>query len=300
VNGALDLFVSRKCFKAAIMDVQVKLYLQGGHAWEFCCDEDDPVVFGLVSALPGADAGANLPSDGLVQVEAQSGERLFLSRSSLVSVEIIPITDEMAFRGVRRIAPSSFRLPESMATPSPFVLVPDALPGECIRALIEQALAQENSGAVLNAGQRGARELEFGGLEGALAQAFGLHLEKSRVALGVSGDPVETRIDFRLLAIGDGGAVDLDRNSDDLLCFVHHFYRQPKGFTGGGMRLFDGALALGARRAIGSFRDVDIADNALLIFPGQVVNAGLPVRREGLAFADRLFTVCGALRRGPK
>lgn len=281
------------------MDVQVRLYLQGGHAWEFCCDEDDPIVFGLVSALPGADAGANLPQDGLIQVEAQSGERLFLSRSSLVSVEIIPITDEMAFRGARRIAPASFGFPGSMASPSPFILIPDAVSGECRRALIEHALAQENSGATLeSARQRGARELEFGGLEGALAQALGLHLEKSRAALGVS-DPVDTRINCRLLAVGDGGAVDLDRNSDDLLCFVYHFYQQPKGFIGGGIRLFDGALASGARRVIDTFRDVDIADNALLIFPGHVVNAGLPVRCEGLAFADRLFTVCGALRRGP-
>lgn len=41
----------------------------------------------------------------------------------------------------------------------------------------------------------------------------------------------------------------------------------------------------------GSFRDVEIADNALLIFPGQVVNAGLPVRCEAHAFADRLFAL---------
>ena len=72
------------------MDVQVKLWLQGGHIWEFCCDEDDPIIFGLVSALPGADLGGNLPADGLIQVETRSGERLYIARSSIVSVDILP------------------------------------------------------------------------------------------------------------------------------------------------------------------------------------------------------------------
>jgi hypothetical protein len=75
------------------MEVRVKLLLRGGHGWEFCCNDDDPIVFGLVSALPGADVGGNLPPDGLVQIETRTGERLFLTRSSLVSVEIVPVAD---------------------------------------------------------------------------------------------------------------------------------------------------------------------------------------------------------------
>jgi hypothetical protein len=75
------------------MDVRIKLSLAGGHHWEFVCDEDDPLVAGIVSALPGATADASLPPDGLIQVESRSGERLFLTRSSLVAVSIshVPI-----------------------------------------------------------------------------------------------------------------------------------------------------------------------------------------------------------------
>src|SRR5262245_23174945 len=100
------------------MDVQVKLWLQGGHVWEFCCDEDDPVVFGLVSALSGS--GANLPPDGLIQIETRTGERLFLTSSSLVSVDIVQVTDEMQLLGARRLAvPSSGSSDQS--SPAPFV-----------------------------------------------------------------------------------------------------------------------------------------------------------------------------------
>lgn len=70
------------------MDIVVKLSLAGGHRWEFVCDEDDALVAGIVSALPGATADASLPPDGLIQVESRSGERLFLTRSSLVAVSI--------------------------------------------------------------------------------------------------------------------------------------------------------------------------------------------------------------------
>src|SRR5262249_54515338 len=108
----------------AKMDVQVKLWLQGGHVWEFCCDEEDPVVFGLLSALPGADTGANLPPDGLIQIETRTGERLFLTRSSLVSVDIVRVTDEMQLLGAKRLAaPSSGS--SDQASPAPFVLVAD-------------------------------------------------------------------------------------------------------------------------------------------------------------------------------
>lgn len=74
------------------MDVQVKLWLQDGHTWEFCCDEDDPVLFGLASALPGANLGSDLPADGLIQIKTRTGECLFLTRSSLVAMDIVPIT----------------------------------------------------------------------------------------------------------------------------------------------------------------------------------------------------------------
>jgi mannose-6-phosphate isomerase-like protein (cupin superfamily) len=73
------------------MEVRVKLLLRGGHSWEFSCKDDDPILFGLVSTLPGADVAGNLPSDGLIQIETRAGERLFLTRSSLVSVEIAPV-----------------------------------------------------------------------------------------------------------------------------------------------------------------------------------------------------------------
>ena len=108
------------------MEVRVRLLLRGGHGWEFCCKDDDPIVFGLVSALPGADVGGNLPPDGLVQIETRTGERLFLTRSSLVSVEIVPVADPLKFVGTKRLAAPSDSFPPGASVPSPFVLANNA------------------------------------------------------------------------------------------------------------------------------------------------------------------------------
>src|SRR5271169_4243653 len=125
------------------MEVRVKLLLRGGHGWEFCCNDDDPIVFGLVSALPGADIAGNLPPDGLVQIETRTGERLFLTRSSLVSVEIVPVANPLTFLGIRRLATAFASFPTAASVPSPFVLAHDVISDDVHPALLAHALSQD-------------------------------------------------------------------------------------------------------------------------------------------------------------
>jgi hypothetical protein len=63
--------------------------------------------------------------------------------------------------------------------------------------------------------------------------------------------------------------------------------------------LFDSGAEGGTGPAKASFRDVEISNNAMLIFPEKIRGAGLPVRCPSRAFADGLFVVGGSLRRGP-
>src|SRR5262249_59309105 len=84
------------------MDMEVKVWLRDGHVWDFCCDQDDAILLELVSALPGAAAGAHLPVAGVVQIEARTGERLFLARSSLVAVLVLPIANELPLSSADR------------------------------------------------------------------------------------------------------------------------------------------------------------------------------------------------------
>lgn len=277
------------------MEVQVKLLLQGGHVWEFCCQDADPIVFGLVSALPGADVAGNLPPDGLVQIETRTGERLFLTRSPLVSVEIVPVADPLKFLGTRRLTGPLVSIPPGASVSSPFVLIKDALPDDVHAALIAHVVNQD---AGASGSRNEMRELGLGPLEEPVAKALRSQMAQGGGILGVP-DQVEVELQFRLFAINDTQAVSWDANPADVLHMMYHSHKQPKGFTGGGIRLFDCRTENGMRHATTSFRDVEIGDNNLLIFPEHVVSAGLPVRCPTRAFADGLFVIHGTLRRGP-
>jgi hypothetical protein len=180
-----------------------------------------------------------------------------------------------------------------MSGPSPFVLAYDALPGHIHRALLEHALAQKNAYASQNPEQSVLRELGLGGLTQQVAIALRSKVEKSRSVFLVP-ESLETHAQFRLFAIGNNQAVPLDTESDDVLRLVYQFYRKPKMFTGGGVRLFDTQTA-NAKRA--AFRDLEVEDNSLLILSGDVVSAGLPVHSEKPLSDDALFVVSGTLRR---
>jgi hypothetical protein len=271
------------------MDVQVKLCLQGGHVWEFCCDEDDPIVFGLLSALPGAGSAANLPPDGLIQIETRTGERLFLTSSSLVSVDIVRITDEMQLLAAKRLAaPSSGSSCQS--TPAPFVLVPNALPDEVHKVLVGHVLAQE-----AEAKQQpvdGIFQLNLFPLVQAMEEGFRVHVDKGRSKLNI---PETSAVRFELFAIGDGKSMTWKNEADEIGSLIYQFHKQPKAFTGGGIRLFDSRTDSDTHES-STFRDLEIKDNSVLIMPEKVVSAGLPVHCPTRAFADGLFVLRGSIR----
>jgi SM-20-related protein len=275
-------------------DVRVKLLLQGGHRWEFYCDQDDPIIFGLLSALPGTGLNANLPPDGLVQIETRAGERLFLTRSSLVSLEIGHPTDPSKVDPEKHLTAFKSGIPEGMSGPSPFVLVPEALPNHIHRALIEHALARGNEASQSDPMRKEVRELGLGSLTQQVAMALRWNAEKSRAAFGIP-DTLETHAQFRMFAIGNAQEVPLNAESNDALRLVYHFYKTPRMFTGGGVRLFDMQTSNAQRRL--AFRDLEIEDNSLLVLPAHSVGAGLPVRCDNGEITDGLFVVYGALRR---
>src|SRR5262249_12605138 len=144
----------------------------------------------------------------------------------------------------------------------------------------------------------GVRELKLGPLEEPVAKVLRSVLAQS-VGIFAIADQTEVDLRLRLFAIGDAQTVSWEPNPADVLYVLYHFYKEPKGCTGGGVRLFDSRADDGIGPAKASFRDVEISNNAMLIFPEKVRGAGLPVRCPTHAFADGLFVVGGSLRRGP-
>lgn len=179
------------------MDVSIKLSLSGGHSWEFVCDEDDPLVMGVVSALPGATVDANLPADGLVQVESRSGERLFFSRGALVCVSI------------RRLPPNASGAVAVPPSAPAFLLLPEALPAEAAASVL--ALPELEGRGPLAAGSQDdidpavLPDDAVGTLIAVAAQAA------SAFAVAPDGP---TYLDLRLVRVAAGASLALRRRDD--------------------------------------------------------------------------------------
>jgi Rps23 Pro-64 3,4-dihydroxylase Tpa1-like proline 4-hydroxylase len=75
------------------------------------------------------------------------------------------------------------------------------------------------------------------------------------------------------------------RYRDRMLSGVYYFHAQPKGFTGGALRLH--VLS----REIASFIDVEPAHNTLLAFPSFAPHEVMPVQCPSGAFMDSRFAI---------
>jgi hypothetical protein len=170
------------------MDVLVSVSLEGGHTFEFVCDEGDPVVAGLVSALPGANVEANLPPDGLIQVKARSGERTFLTKQSLVAVIVNQMRPTKAPHG----EPSRYAI-----TPEPFVLLPSCLSEAMIAAL----LAAADNATKLSA-TPGVGEIELRFLPDAASACFAAAVAEAKLALSLVTEE-HTYLDIKIHAIAE-------------------------------------------------------------------------------------------------
>ncbi|MFN3359869.1 MAG: 2OG-Fe(II) oxygenase [Pseudanabaenaceae cyanobacterium] len=82
-----------------------------------------------------------------------------------------------------------------------------------------------------------------------------------------------------------------------VLTYVYYFYREPKGFTGGELRLYNMKEEGGYLVAADSYTDIQPLNNSVVFFMSGVMHEVLPVRCPSRLFADSRFTINGWLRR---
>ena len=80
---------------------------------------------------------------------------------------------------------------------------------------------------------------------------------------------------------------DRTRTQDRLLSGVYYFYREPKGFSGGQLRLH----RFGSDNEPGDYVDIEPAQNSLVIFPSWTTHEVLKVHCPSRAFEDYRFAI---------
>ena len=77
------------------------------------------------------------------------------------------------------------------------------------------------------------------------------------------------------------------------LTYVYYFNREPKGFTGGELRIYDDTIRNGKLAATDSFQVIEPRHNSIVFFQSPVMHEVMPVSMPSKQFRDARFTVNG-------
>jgi SM-20-related protein len=120
--------------------------------------------------------------------------------------------------------------------------------------------------------------------------------------LGHEPFPV-SQVEVQLTATNNGEyfRVHTDNGADSVqsreITFVYFFHREPRGFFGGELRIFDTKWENGNTVATQPYRMVYPLQNQIVFFPSYCLHEILPVGCPSEDFADSRFTVNGWLHR---
>jgi SM-20-related protein len=78
--------------------------------------------------------------------------------------------------------------------------------------------------------------------------------------------------------------------------YVYYFYREPKGFSGGELQIYDSKIENNFYVADATFRTVEPRNNSIVFFLSRYMHEVLRVSCPSKAFADSRFTINGWVR----
>ena len=293
-----------------LRDITLKIGLQGGKEHEVLLREDAPELVALFSALSRPESGSQF-----VQLPLDGGKvACSFHTSQLVSIVSAPPVvlnlEDVADRAGRpRNATGAYQPAHAAQLRRPrFVVVDDFLSAQEHDELLAYALISEaefQKGTVTTY-QPDVRQnlviLNFGEsvhsrlLENRLLTWFPLLAR----TLGMRLFPLAP-VESQLTAATDGYYFKM--HSDEapeiprVLSCIYYLHREPRGFAGGDLRLYDAIDQGGSRRAADTFTAVTPAANRLVVFPSEEFHEAMPVRCPSRKFADSRFAVTTWLHR---
>jgi Rps23 Pro-64 3,4-dihydroxylase Tpa1-like proline 4-hydroxylase len=186
----------------------------------------------------------------------------------------------------------------------PYSLYRNFLDEEMVSNLLEYAVEHETefentmigSGTVDTSFRVSRRLRDFGPLKQEIQSKI-LNLSTSLIAELRASPFVPSKVEVELVAHGDGAFfkrhIDFmmgrgaEENSQRLVSGVYYFYKRPKGFSGGELRLY----AHGTTESDARFVDLEPEWNTLIVFPSWALHEVRPVTCPSSSFIDSRFAI---------
>jgi Rps23 Pro-64 3,4-dihydroxylase Tpa1-like proline 4-hydroxylase len=196
-----------------------------------------------------------------------------------------------------------------------FVILEEFLVREELEALMEFVLQQQgifqitkvmqhdkNEGTIDYAHRRSHVLFHLGKHKAVITERVRTFLPYVLSKLGHAPFPI-SHVEAQLTATNDGEYFRMHNdNTHEVLrkreiTFVYYFYREPKAFTGGELRLYDSYIEHGRYRTAKTFQTIVPQQNQVVFFPSFLMHEVMPVSCHSRLFADSRFTINGWLHK---
>ncbi|MDO9103215.1 MAG: 2OG-Fe(II) oxygenase [Candidatus Nitrotoga sp.] len=287
-------------------DIQLKIHLAGGHEHTVTLREDAPELLVLFTALSTPESGnrfVQLPLDGgKVACSFQTSQLVSIVSEPPVVMELHKVPELGKVHNAEHpTSATQLRRPR-------FVVIDDFLSPQEHNELLAFSLISEEqfkAGTITSYDPETRQNLAILGF----GESVHSRLVQNRLLIWFPllaktfGMPVFplAMVESQLTAAGDGhyfkvhcdDAPDLPR----VLSCVYYLHREPRGFAGGDLRLYDCIETGGSRRPADTFTTVEPVANRLVVFPSEEFHEAMPVRCPSKEFADSRFAVTTWLHR---
>ncbi len=191
--------------------------------------------------------------------------------------------------------------------PVPFLQIDEFLSWQQLRDLFRYTIAQESNfmGSINTNGDENYRRsqvlYQFPEFESLIKTKLSAQIESVCTQLKIRSF-IPLGIEAQLTAHNDGHFYKLhnDNGSPDtvnrILTYVYYFHREPKGFTGGELVLYDGAMENDIMMAAHSSHTIQPRNNSIVFFPSYFMHEVLPITCPSRKFVDSRFTINGWVR----
>lgn len=112
-----------------------------------------------------------------------------------------------------------------------------------------------------------------------------------------------SQVEMQLTAHNDGCFYKIHNDSGSAktatrtITYVYYFYREPKQFSGGELRLYETELKAGVATTNGQYQTIEPKNNSIVFFDSRCKHEVMPVKCPSQQFEDGRFTLNGWFRR---
>jgi SM-20-related protein len=302
--------------QSAPKEIKVKILLAGGHEYTLFLQADAPLLQSLVTAVVARSQKLAIGSNTFFQIPLNEGRAaLCFASESLVGLVTEPpvFIQQLSEEQKSPIEPTEPAPQESKAhqpgiLPSPYIQLDNFFSPDEYKRLLAY-VAQHESDFVSTSTSTDASDYRRSMVLYSFPEFSDLIVRRIQAivpdVLNKLGLPTFTvsQIETQLTSHNDGnyykihndnGSADTDTRE---LTYVYYFYREPKPFVGGELRLYDSKIENNFYVAADSFNLIEPRNNSIVFFPSRCMHEVLPVSCPSKAFADSRFTINGWIRR---